>query len=37
MIKELLNYMENDGTIPKREIVTLQDPEDNDMAEVQCS
>ena len=37
MIKECLNYMENDGTIPKREVVTPPDPEDdNDVAEVQC-
>jgi len=37
MIKEYLNYMENDGTIPKREVVTPPDPEDEDVAEVQCS
>ena len=37
MIKEYLNYMENDGTIPKREVVTLSDSEDDDVAEVQCS
>ena len=36
MLKELLNYMENDGTIPKREVVTLSDPEDNALEEVQC-
>ena len=36
MIKEYLNYMENDGTIPKREVVTLSDSEDDDVAEVQC-
>ena len=36
MIKEYLNYMENDGTIPKREVVTPPDPEDDDVAEVQC-
>ena len=28
--------MENDGTIPKREVVTLSDPEDNVLDEVQC-
>ena len=28
--------MENDGTIPKREVVTLSDSEDDDVAEVQC-
>ena len=29
--------MENDGTIPKREVVTPSDSEDDDVAEVQCS
>ena len=36
MIKEMLNYMENDGTIPKREVVTPPDPDDDDdVTEVQ--
>jgi len=37
MIKEMLNYMENDGTIPKREVVTPPDPEDDTVTEVQCT
>ena len=37
MIKEMLNYMENDGTIPKREIVTPSDSDDDDVTEVHCT
>ena len=32
----MLNYMENDGTIPKREVVTPPDPDLDPDPEVQC-